>query len=61
MKPIFTSEPVTEGHPDKVSDRISASVLVALLEGDKFSHVVCKLNEYKLSSYCRKNKISNRS
>lgn len=42
MKPIFTSESVTEGHPDKVSDRISDSVLDALLEGDKFSRVACE-------------------
>ena len=36
-KRIFTSESVTEGHPDKVSDRISDSVLDALLAGDKYS------------------------
>ena len=42
MKSIFTSESVTEGHPDKVSDRISDSVLDALLAGDKFSRVACE-------------------
>ncbi len=42
MKSIFTSESVTEGHPDKVSDRISDSVLDALLTGDKFSRVACE-------------------
>ena len=41
-KRIFTSESVTEGHPDKVSDRISDSVLDALLTGDKFSRVACE-------------------
>ena len=41
-KRIFTSESVTEGHPDKVSDRISDSVLDALLSGDKFSRVACE-------------------
>ena len=41
-KRIFTSESVTEGHPDKVSDRISDSVLDALLAGDKFSRVACE-------------------
>ena len=42
MRSIFTSESVTEGHPDKVSDRISDSVLDALLAGDKFSRVACE-------------------
>ena len=41
-KRIFTSESVTEGHPDKVSDRISDSVLDALLVGDKYSRVACE-------------------
>jgi S-adenosylmethionine synthetase len=39
---IFTSESVTEGHPDKVSDRISDSVLDALLARDKYSRVACE-------------------
>ena len=42
MKSFFTSESVTEGHPDKVSDRISDSVLDALLKGDKNSRVACE-------------------
>ena len=42
VKRIFTSESVTEGHPDKVSDRISDSVLDALLSGDKYSRVACE-------------------
>ena len=41
-KRIFTSESVTEGHPDKVSDRISDSVLDALVAGDKYSRVACE-------------------
>ena len=41
-KRIFTSESVTEGHPDKVSDRISDSVLDALMAGDKYSRVACE-------------------
>lgn len=36
---LFTSESVTEGHPDKVCDRISDSILDALLEKDPHSHV----------------------
>jgi len=39
---IFTSESVTEGHPDKVCDQISDAVLDALLAGDKSSRVACE-------------------
>src|SRR3989339_1710250 len=38
-KYIFTSESVTEGHPDKICDQISDAVLDALLEQDPSSHV----------------------
>jgi len=39
---IFTSESVTEGHPDKVCDQISDAVLDAILEGDNTAHVACE-------------------
>ncbi len=39
---IFTSESVTEGHPDKVSDGISDAILDALLEQDPQSRVACE-------------------
>jgi len=39
---VFTSESVSEGHPDKVADRISDSVLDALLEQDAYSRVACE-------------------
>ena len=39
---LFTSESVTEGHPDKVCDRISDAVLDAMLQQDKFSRVACE-------------------
>jgi S-adenosylmethionine synthetase len=39
---FFTSESVTEGHPDKVSDQISDAVLDALLEKDPYSRVACE-------------------
>ena len=39
MRKYFTSESVTEGHPDKVCDRISDSILDALLEADPYSRV----------------------
>ncbi|MDE5654035.1 MAG: methionine adenosyltransferase [Clostridia bacterium] len=42
MKRLFTSESVTEGHPDKVCDKISDSVLDALLAVDPMSRVACE-------------------
>ncbi len=41
-KYLFTSESVTEGHPDKVCDRISDSVLDAILEKDPNARVACE-------------------
>ena len=41
-KHYFTSESVTEGHPDKICDRISDSILDAILEKDKFARVACE-------------------
>jgi len=39
---VFTSESVSEGHPDKVADRISDSVLDAILKQDKHARVACE-------------------
>ena len=39
---LFTSESVTEGHPDKVCDRISDAILDAMLSEDKMSRVACE-------------------
>jgi len=39
---LFTSESVTEGHPDKVADQISDRILDALLEQDEHSRVACE-------------------
>ena len=39
---IFTSESVTEGHPDKICDQISDAVLDALLSQDPYSRVACE-------------------
>src|SRR5574344_1713205 len=41
-KHFFTSESVTEGHPDKVCDQISDAVLDAVLAQDKNAHVACE-------------------
>lgn len=42
MKKLFTSESVTEGHPDKICDQISDAVLDAILEKDPFGRVACE-------------------
>lgn len=39
---FFTSESVTEGHPDKVCDRVSDAILDAMLEQDSMSRVACE-------------------
>ncbi|MDD5153807.1 MAG: methionine adenosyltransferase [Desulfovibrionales bacterium] len=39
---LFTSESVTEGHPDKVADQISDAILDAILEKDKMGRVACE-------------------
>jgi S-adenosylmethionine synthetase len=39
---LFTSESVTEGHPDKIADQISDSILDALLAKDPMSRVACE-------------------
>ena len=39
---LFTSESVSEGHPDKVADQISDAVLDAFLAGDPNSRVACE-------------------
>ena len=42
MKKFFTSESVTEGHPDKICDQISDAVLDAILEKDPAARVACE-------------------
>ncbi|MEL7596999.1 MAG: methionine adenosyltransferase [Clostridiaceae bacterium] len=42
MKRLFTSESVTEGHPDKICDQISDSILDAILEKDPQGRVACE-------------------
>lgn len=41
-KRLFTSESVTEGHPDKICDAISDAILDALMEKDPMSRVACE-------------------
>ena len=42
MKRLFTSESVTEGHPDKMCDQISDAILDAILEKDPNGRVACE-------------------
>ena len=42
MKKLFTSESVTEGHPDKLCDQVSDAVLDAILAQDPNAHVACE-------------------
>ncbi len=39
---LFTSESVTEGHPDKVADQISDAILDAIIAQDPQAHVACE-------------------
>lgn len=39
---LFTSESVSEGHPDKIADQISDAVLDAIIAEDKFARVACE-------------------
>ena len=41
-KALFTSESVTEGHPDKICDQVSDAILDALYEQDPYSRVACE-------------------
>src|SRR5437870_3411168 len=42
MSHLFTSESVSEGHPDKICDQISDAVLDALIQEDPLSRVACE-------------------
>jgi len=41
-KYLFTSESVTEGHPDKICDQISDAILDAMIKDDPYSRVACE-------------------
>ncbi|MBQ9274360.1 MAG: methionine adenosyltransferase [Succinivibrio sp.] len=42
MPRLFTSESVSEGHPDKVADQVSDTILDTILKEDKYAHVACE-------------------
>ena len=41
-KHFFTSESVTEGHPDKICDQVSDAILDAIIAKDPAAHVACE-------------------
>ncbi|HBE98687.1 MAG TPA: methionine adenosyltransferase, partial [Firmicutes bacterium] len=43
QKVLFTSESVSEGHPDKVCDKIADSILDECLRLDPYAHVACEV------------------
>ena len=43
MTTYFTSESVTQGHPDKVCDQIADAILDAVLAADPYAHVACEV------------------
>lgn len=55
MRKLFTSESVTDGHPDKVCDRISDAVLDAVLAVDPNGRVACEtLLHHRHGVHCRR-------
>ena len=54
MKRLFTSESVTEGHPDKICDQISDAILDAILEQDPMGRVAAETTTTTLLSFIRK-------
>ena len=50
-KLLFTSESVTEGHPDKVCDAISDAILDALMAQDPMSRVACETEPAQVSCW----------
>lgn len=67
MKKLFTSESVTEGHPDKVCDQIADAILDAILADDPYAKVACEvvattglvlvMGEITTTTYCDIQKI----
>ena len=52
-KILFTSESVTEGHPDKMADQISDSILDAILAQDPAGRVACETRYHRTGSCSR--------
>ena len=58
---LFTSESVSEGHPDKVADRISDTVLDAYLAADPYARVACEtLVTTNRSPFCGEPRVTAR-
>lgn len=54
---LFTSESVTEGHPDKLCDQVSDSILDAALEQDPYAKVACGKYHLHLVLIMKKNAL----
>ena len=50
MQKTFTSESVTEGHPDKICDQISDAILDELIKQDPMSRVACETAVTRIGS-----------
>ena len=48
MRRLFTSESVTEGHPDKLCDQVSDAVLDAILAQDPAARVACSSSSVRM-------------
>ena len=57
VRHLFTSESVTEGHPDKIADQISDAILDALLTKDPMSRVACE-TLVTMARYIAKNVVA---
>ena len=57
MKKLFTSESVTEGHPDKICDQISDAILDAILEQDPYGRVAAEITQKILRTGCSVRRI----
>ncbi len=55
---LFTSESVTEGHPDKVADQISDAVLDSILGEDPFARVACETLQFVILVTLGRNMVS---
>ena len=53
MKRFFTSESVTEGHPDKIADQISDAILDDILKNDPNGRVACESPQTIMLMYKR--------
>ena len=54
-KRLFTSESVTEGHPDKIADQVSDAILDEILKDDPNARVACETTNNRNGTYFWRN------